>query len=179
VDRAGSLFSSEIGHFDWSRTRAFSLTRTGIILNIRGIESHGTVNPGPEERALGEAIREALLDLEDPATGRRPVREVVWRDALFAGPGLPELPHLIVRDWDPEYLLEDWRKVVPSDSVFSDPVLRTGSPRPSGFYCFSGAGLPDRLRSPRSRTLPEIAALLSDFLGDRDKSLPADLPQGS
>lgn len=179
VDRAGSLFSSEIGRFDWSRTRAFSLTRTGITLNIRGVEAHGTVNPGPEERALGEGIRQALLALEDPATGCRPVREIVWRDALFEGPGLPELPHLIVRDWDPEYLLEDWRKVVPSDPVFSDPVLRTGSPRPSGFYCFSGAGLPDRLRSPRSRTLPEVAALLSDFLGDQDRSLPAELPQGS
>ena len=179
VDRAGSLFSSEIGHFDWSRIRAFSLTRTGITLNVRGVESMGTVNPGPEERALGEVIRQELLALEDPATGRRPVREVVWREALFEGPGLPELPHLFVRDWDPEYLLEDWRKIVPSDPVFSDPVLRTGSPRPSGFYCFSGAALPDRLRSPRSRTLPEITKILTDFLGDQDPSLPVHLPQGS
>ena len=179
VDRAGSFFSSEIGHFDWSRTRAFSLTRTGITLNVRGVESLGTVNPGPEERALGESIRQELLALEDPATGRRPIREVVWRDALFEGPGLPELPHLIVRDWDPEYLLEDWRKVVPSGPVFFDPVLRTGAPRASGFYCFSGTGLPDRLRSPRSWTLPEIAAFLSDFLAPLDSSLPVKVPQGS
>lgn len=179
VDRAGSLISSEIGHFDWRRTRAFSLTRTGINLNVRGVESLGTVNPGPEERALGEALREELLSLEDPATGRRPVREVLWRESLFEGPGLPELPHLIVRDWDPEYLLEDWRKVSPSGPVFSEPTLRTGSPRVSGFYCFSGIGLPDRLRSPGSRTLPEIAALLSNFSGEQNLSHPALFPQGS
>jgi predicted AlkP superfamily phosphohydrolase/phosphomutase len=179
VDRAGSLISSEIGQFDWNRTRAFSLTRTGITLNVRGVESQGTVNPGPEERALGEALREELLALEDPKTGRRPIREVVWRETLFEGPGLSELPHLIVRDWDPEYLLEDWRKVVPSGSIFSDPVLRTGSPRTSGFYCFSGAGLPDRLRSPRSWTLPEISALLPEFLDNQNQSLSAQIPQGS
>ncbi len=179
VDRAGALFSSEIGLFDWSRTRAFSLTRTGIILNVRGVESNGTVNPGPEERALGEALRTELLALEDPATGRRPVREILWRESLFEGPGLPELPHLVIRDWDPEYLLEDWRKVSPSGPVFSDPVLRTGAPRPSGFYCFAGAGLPDRLRSPRPRTLPELAALLPRILDEEDPTLSAGSPQGS
>lgn len=179
VDRAGSLFSSEIGLFDWGRTRAFALTRTGITLNVRGVESAGSVNPGPEERALGEEIRHALRSLIDLGTGKFPVREVLWREELFSGPGLSELPHLVVRDWDPTYILEDWRKVAPSEEIFSDPAHRTGTPRSPGFYCFFGAGLPERLRPPLPRTLPEISEILTGFLEKGNLSLPVKAPQGS
>ena len=179
VDRAGSLFSSEIGLFDWGRTRAFALTRTGITLNVRGVESAGAVNPGPEERALGEEIRHALRSLIDLGTGKFPVREVLWREELFSGPGLSELPHLVVRDWDPTYILEDWRKVAPSEEIFSDPARRTGTPRSPGFYCFFGARLPDRLRPPLSRTLGEISCAIALLLDDKDHSFPVKAPQGS
>lgn len=167
LDRTGSLLSSEIGLFDWSRTRAFALSRTGITLNIRGVENQGMVNPGPEARALGEEIRLSLLSLIDPATGKPPVREVRWREELFEGPGLPEIPHLVLRNWDSGYELEDWRKVTPDGKIFSNPEGRTASPRGPGFYCLHGSGplsttLRGRqIRSSPFRTLPEIASFIS------------------
>lgn len=183
VDRTGSLLSSEIGLFDWSRTRAFALSRTGITLNVKGVESQGTVNPGPEERALGEEIREALLTLADPATGQSPLREVSWREELFGGPGLPELPHLVVHGHDPGYLFEDWRKASPSAPIFADPCDRTGSPGGPGFYCISGSGSFSssagnrRLALPRLRTLPEISAMIATVLDGELSSGPEVLSQ--
>ena len=170
VDRTGSLLSSEIGLFDWSRTRAFALFQTGITLNVKGVESQGMVNPGPEERGLGEEIRLSLLSLIDPTTGKAPVREVLWREDLFEGPGLPELPHLVLRNWDPGYVLEDWRKVATDGEIFSNPEGRTGSPRGPGFYCLHESGPSSttlharQVRSSPSRTLPEIASFISSAL---------------
>ncbi|MCL4486216.1 MAG: alkaline phosphatase family protein [Nitrospirae bacterium] len=179
VDRTGALLSSEIGLFDWGRTRAFALSRTGITLNVRGVESKGTVNPGPEERELGERIRRSLLDLVDPVTGKRPVREVMWREELFEGPGLPELPHLIVRDFEPDFSLEDWRNVSPGVAIFSDPLPRTGTPRSPGFYCFSGRPLPEALRLPRPLTLVELSGMILSALGTSPLPLSGEIPQGS
>lgn len=181
VDRGGSLLSSEIGQFDWSRTRAFALSRTGITLNIRGVESRGTVNPGPQSRALGEEIRKALLSLVDPETGRSPVGEVRWREDLFEGPGLPELPHLVIRGWDPGYLFEDWRNIASESPVFSDPLGRSGSPRETGFYCLFGSGaffekaLKRRLHLPRTRSLQEMTVLLANALDSDLSSDPESL----
>ena len=164
VDRAGSLLSSEIGHFEWNKTCAFSLTRTGIILNLREVEPSGTVAPGPDTRILGEKIRRELLDLEDSATGKRPIHEVSWREDCYEGIGLPELPHLLVRKWDSEYLLDDWRNIEPSAPIFSDSTERTGAPRSSGFYCFSGARIPNSLRSLRSQSIPEISKTIIELI---------------
>ena len=181
VDRSGSLLSSEIGQFDWGRTRAFALSRTGITLNIRGVESQGRVNPGPQSRALGEEIREALLSLVDPATGRSPVGEVRWREDLYEGPGLPELPHLVVRGWDPGYLFDDWRHATSDCPVFSDPRGRTGAPREGGFYCLFGAGsffekaLKRRLHLPRTRSLAEMTALVGHALDGEQTADPESL----
>ena len=137
IDRAGEPLSSEIGHIDWSRTRAFALTRTGIHLNVRGSEPRGILSPGREERSLGEEIISELKRLVDPENGLPVIRDVRWREELFDGPRTRELPHLIVSGWDGSYGIGDWRKTGSPGSVFSDPQDRTGSPVPSGFVCVS------------------------------------------
>lgn len=185
LDRTGSLLSSEIGLFDWGRTRAFALSRTGITLNVKGVESQGMVNPGPEARTMGEEIRKAILSLIDPATGKLPAKEVVWREEVFKGPGLPELPHLILRNWDSGYVLEDWRKVAPDGEIFSNPESRTGSPQGPGFYCLHGSGhfllgpRSSQLRSFPSRTLPEIVSFISSALDGKNSPSPDKISQPS
>ncbi|AFS53024.1 hypothetical protein [Leptospirillum ferriphilum] len=137
VDRAGEPLSSEIGHIDWSRTRAFSLTRTGIYLNVRGSEPRGILSPGKEERAFGEEIIRDLKRLVDPETRQPVIRDVRWREELFDGPRTRDLPHLIVSEWDTSYGIRDWRSLTDGGSVFSKPENRSGSPVSSGFVCLS------------------------------------------
>ncbi|EQD24130.1 MAG: hypothetical protein D084_Lepto4C00572G0001, partial [Leptospirillum sp. Group IV 'UBA BS'] len=108
-----------------------------------------------------------------------PVREVMWREELFEGPGLPELPHLIVRDFEPDFSLEDWRNVSPGVAIFSDPLPRTGTPRSPGFYCFSGRPLPEALRLPRPLTLVELSGMILSALGTSPLPLSGEIPQGS
>ena len=171
VERAGEPLSSEIGHIDWGRTRAFSLTRTGIYLNVRGSEPRGILSPGREERSFGEEIIHALKSLVDPDTRRPVIRDVRWREDLFDGPRIRDLPHLIVSEWDSSYGIRDWRGPVSGGAVFSDPGHRSGSPVPSGFVCLSDpSGL-----SPVSGTMKieHIAPAIRRILSSSGKKVPA------
>ncbi|MHB1286919.1 MAG: alkaline phosphatase family protein [Leptospirales bacterium] len=137
-DRMALPFSSEIGTVDWSNTRAFCLFQNGIHLNIRGLETLGTVPPGPEARNLGEKVIHSLLELRDPDTGQLVIHNVRWRDHLFEGPRLGELPHLILHDWNSSYQLADLEQARNSSSVFIRPVERDGVQKKEGFFILAG-----------------------------------------
>ena len=83
--------------------RAFSIpsnNMTGAIrINLKGREPAGLIEPGAEYEALRCQLREALLELEDPETGRRVVEWVARREELYAGPRADTLPDLFV-EWD-------------------------------------------------------------------------------
>ncbi len=172
IDRAGEPLSSEIGHIDWSRTRAFALTRTGIHLNVRGSESRGVLAPGREERSLGEEIIGELKRLVDPETRMPVIRDVRWREELFDGPRTGELPHLIVSGWDTSYGIGDWRTPSFEGSVFSEPGTRSGSPVPSGFVCLSDpSGV---FPTPGKLKIEHIAPAIRGILSSSRKLLPTE-----
>jgi len=67
-----------------------------IRLNLRGREPNGSVSPGAEEEAELALISEALLELEDPASGERIVREVLRASEVFGPERHPDVPDLMV-----------------------------------------------------------------------------------
>lgn len=172
AERAGEPLSSEIGHIDWTRTRAFALTRTGIYLNVRGTDPRGILRPGPEARALGEEIIRSLLELVDPETCRPVIRDVRWREQLFDGPRLAELPHLIVSAWDPAYGMGDWRMPDRPEEVLSAPRGRTGSPVRTGFLLLSDV-LPGFSFSG-SLSVARIAPAIRRLLDRENPALPPE-----
>ena len=157
LERIAPPFSSEIGLFDWSRTRAFSISKTGIHLNIRGLEPSGQVNPGPEARALGDEIIQALLELRDPHTGSPVIRNVCWRDQLYDGPRLADIPHLIVTDWDPGYTIAEFEQVRDRNGIFSETGERNGAPKKEGFFLMSGSGFPKGANLSEAISIFDIA----------------------
>lgn len=177
AERAGEPLSSEIGHIDWARTRAFALTRTGIYLNMRGTNPRGTLRPGTEARALGEDIIRSLKGLLDPETCQPVIRDVRWREHLYDGPRTGELPHLIVSEWDPSYKMGDWRMPEPEGEVFCDPRGRTGSPVRPGFLCLSGT-LPG-FSFPSPLSMARIAPGIRRILDRETAVFPPDNPPSS
>ncbi len=84
---------------DWARTRAYPLPTDleGLIrLNLQGREPDGTVAPGPEAGELLDEIKARLLELVEPESGERVVREVLRVDEVFPGRRRDRLPDLIV-----------------------------------------------------------------------------------
>jgi predicted AlkP superfamily phosphohydrolase/phosphomutase len=66
-----------------------------VVINVRGREKDGTVDPGTEYEELRTAIAQAALELTDPATGARLITAVHRREDLFEGPQITKLPDLI------------------------------------------------------------------------------------
>ena len=64
-------------------------------VNLQGREPRGTVAPGSYRQVI-EALRDDLLLLRNPATGRAAVREVVFSHDRFHGNRLDALPDVIV-----------------------------------------------------------------------------------
>jgi predicted AlkP superfamily phosphohydrolase/phosphomutase len=93
--RPGEEANDLLRRVDWARTRAYVLGLSGIYFNLKSREGQGIVGLD-EVPALGQTIAAGLCALVDPQTGQTPVRSVLSRDQVYAGPFADESPDLIV-----------------------------------------------------------------------------------
>jgi predicted AlkP superfamily phosphohydrolase/phosphomutase len=91
---------------EWSQTRVFAATFGRVFINLQGRQPEGTVSP-EEYHLLRERVRDILLNLTDPDTGRRVVQAAHWAEDLFHGPYLKQAPDLLI-EWDEELLGRSW-----------------------------------------------------------------------
>lgn len=94
-ERAGSLPRP----LESPHTRAIDIPNNrcgGVRLNLRGREPHGSIEPGAEERAVLEEIRQALYELEDPDSGERIIKEAITAEEAFGENRHPDIPDLMV-----------------------------------------------------------------------------------
>jgi predicted AlkP superfamily phosphohydrolase/phosphomutase len=121
---------------DWARTRAYTSvvsTGEGVSVNLVGREPHGTVDRRDYERVREEVAR-ALLEFEDPDTGKRPIGSVVRKEEVLSGPYLDRAPDLLLQP-APLYSLARARHLVaPADWL-------SGDHRPEGIYALAGPGI--------------------------------------
>ena len=81
---------------DWARTRAFALGLSGLYLNIKGREAHGTVAPAGAA-ALRQEIASQLRGLTHGDQADAPaVKQVYESDVVYRGPYKDHAPDLIV-----------------------------------------------------------------------------------
>jgi predicted AlkP superfamily phosphohydrolase/phosphomutase len=109
------LYTSMI---DWSRTRAFSSMSGGeeiIIVNLRGREPQGIVEPGEEYENLRSEIIAELEKLRDPR-GQRIVEKAYRREELYKGPYVELAP-------DIQFVTRDM-SILPRSDLFVDSVYR-------------------------------------------------------
>jgi predicted AlkP superfamily phosphohydrolase/phosphomutase len=89
---------------DWSRTRAFCKFGMGqIIINLKGREPLGIVEPGREYEELRKEIAEKLRTLCDPETGQEVNGRVFFREDIYHGPYFDEAPDLTFITGDSNY----------------------------------------------------------------------------
>ncbi|MGH9548485.1 MAG: hypothetical protein ACRD3W_03880, partial [Terriglobales bacterium] len=107
---------------------------------VKGRDLHGVVEPEDFEQVCGD-IREALLELTEPVSGRRVVKCVTVLKEEFDGPFLNQLPDLTVL----------WEQSFPWHSVHSPRFgtlrirqqdNRTGSHSDHGFLLMRGPDVP-------------------------------------
>jgi predicted AlkP superfamily phosphohydrolase/phosphomutase len=161
---------------DWSRTKAFAYGTFGnIVLNVRGREAHGIVEPGDEYERVRDLVAGRLLELRG-AGGEPIVAHVHRREDLFHGPEIGKVPDLLV-EFDHYAWLGKGNLTSRSDSLWDRIVIEgggdhayVGSHRHEGIVVLSG---PDVARgAPVGGELVDVAPTLLYLLGE---AIPADL----
>jgi predicted AlkP superfamily phosphohydrolase/phosphomutase len=161
---------------DWSRTRAFSYGTFGnIVLNVRGREQHGIVEPGDEYERVRDAVAARLLHLQGPG-GDRIVAQVHRREDLFHGPELAKVPDLLV-EFDRYAWLGKGNLKTRSESLWDEIEIEgggdhsyVGSHRHEGIVVLAGPAVAQG--APVGGELVDVAPTLLYLMGE---AVPADL----
>jgi predicted AlkP superfamily phosphohydrolase/phosphomutase len=135
----------DLSAVDWSHTRAFAYGDMGnIVINVRGREQHGIVEPGEEYERLCDEIAAQALEMTSPVTGERIVAAVHRREDLFEGPFLEKIPDLIIEFKDYAWMGKGNQKRAEAFVPITDehPYRgTTGSHRPDGLLALSGPSI--------------------------------------
>lgn len=167
------LFRWYRGGKGWKGWRAFAVPNndsTGAIrISVKGRDCNGIVEPGEADGLCGE-IRQALLDLIDPVSGRPVVKRVTILKNEFHGPFIDQLPDITVL-WDQSF---PWCSVhSPRFGTLQirQQDSRTGSHTDHGFLLMHGPGVcPGSLMTGHS--LYDIAPTILNYSGIE---VPGDL----
>lgn len=157
----------DLSGVDWSRTRAYSLGLAGIMLNIKGRESQGIVEPGGEAASIMDDIAGRLLGLEAP-DGRRPVKSVTSASDAYHGPYVGRAPDLVVGT-GPGFR-SSWHSVTGgtgTSTVHPNPYRWTGD------HCHDSSLVPGILASGAKLTGP---ASIRDIAPTVMRALGLDAP---
>jgi predicted AlkP superfamily phosphohydrolase/phosphomutase len=110
-------------------------------VNLKGRETNGIINPGPEYEALLDQLTADLATLKEPGDSGLPLVGQVYRGRdIYSGPFVDRAPDLV-------FSPRDWRFMVlgmgefPSTSWIGKSVNRTGHHRMEGIFFLSGPGI--------------------------------------
>lgn len=129
---------------DLDRTQAFAYGNFGnIVVNLRGREENGVVEPGAEYDTVRSGIAARLLELRSP-DGERIVRAVHRREDLFEGPAIEKVPDLIV-EFDEYAWLGKGNLSARTPTIWDEVQIEPGSSyayvgshRPEGIITLTG-----------------------------------------
>ncbi len=127
---------------DWPATRAYAMPLyanvTGVIVNLRGRQVDGCVEPGADYEAVRDAVLAAAAEWRDPFTGERLVRSAWRREALYHGEHTAQFPDVILA-LAPDYTVVP--TLPPRTVTPADPTDRTGDHRPEGIFLAYGPAI--------------------------------------
>jgi predicted AlkP superfamily phosphohydrolase/phosphomutase len=170
--------SYRLGEFsvvDWSRTRAFAYGTFGnVVINVRGRERSGIVEPGVEYERTRDEVAVKALGLQG-LNGERIVAAVHKREDLFDGPRLDRIPDLLIEfdeyAWLGRGTLKSrpasiWDEISPPGGAES----YVGSHRHNGIFALAG---PSARRGQVARaSILDVAPTLLYVLGE---AIPTNL----
>ena len=174
--RERAYSSTDWSAIDWAQTRAFSYGTFGnLVVNVRGREAHGIVEPGADYERTRDELTDRALELTSPE-GERIVAQVHRREDLFHGSELDRIPDLLIEFRDYRWLGKGNLKS--SSSEFWDRIeiepgsehSYVGSHRHEGIVALAGPACAAGIELQAEIT--DVAPTALYLLGE---AIPADL----
>jgi predicted AlkP superfamily phosphohydrolase/phosphomutase len=166
---------------DWPRTRAFSYGSFGsVVINLRGRERDGVVEPGEEYERLRDEIAARAAELRSP-DGEEMVAAVYKREDLFDGPELEKIPDLLIEFHDYRWLgkgnFTSRPDLAEPGSIWDEIELEpgsnhayVGSHRREGIFALAGPSATQGART--SIGIEDVAPTVLYLLGEK---IPVEL----
>jgi len=156
---------------DWSRTRAYAKTGTGqIVINLRGREPDGIVEPGAVYEALSKEIRDKLSRLRDPESNAEVEADIRLREELYHGPYFEEMPDISFLPMTSKYLAVNLSGFT-TNQVFSDNRILSGNHYQQGVFMARG----DAFRKGAAVEGMQIVDIAPTILYLMGKPVPEDM----
>jgi len=152
--------------FDWSQTKACSMTAGSNGIYIRVADKPGQFGTHPENyRALRAEIQQGLLAVRSPTTGKPVVEKVLTREEAFSGDcsGMAPDLTLVLRD-------HGFVSVLRSNAVVKERREIVGTHHPEGIFIAAGPSIKHGVQLP-SLSILDVAPALLYSLG---LSVPVD-----
>ena len=145
---------------DWSKTRAYSSFSGGediVLINLKGREPEGIVEPGAEYEALREEIIEKVVQMK-AADGAKIIARAFKREDLWEGEQLHVAPDIqcVTKETACNMSPHPLHSVVAEPAVEGRPAMH----RTQGVYGWEGAGI----KKGERVTGPQIADMASTML---------------
>lgn len=140
----------------WRKTRAYALGINGLYVNLRGREGKGIVRPGAEYEGLVSELSTRLLDLKDPDTGERPIKEIYRANDVYHGKETVNAPDLVI-GYRRGYRCSDQSAL----GEISGDVISLNLSKWSGDHCMAPGEIPGVLVTNRPLRVGDPR--LSDF----------------
>jgi predicted AlkP superfamily phosphohydrolase/phosphomutase len=155
---------------NWTKTVAYNVGINALYLNLKGREKFGIISESQTEQFL-DRIRDQLLDLRDPNTGKKAVSNArivparVKKDNPFA-------PDLII-GWNRGYRTS-WDSVL---GGFSAQVFQDNNDKWSGDHCIDPDLVPAVLfcNKPMQKDRPSLVDITATILAEYGVPLPAHM----
>lgn len=145
---------------DWERTTAFATSNSGPLFLNRTSSTNGHAR-GYD--SLREGLSQALMAVEEPATGERVFSRVYRREEIYHGPALPEAPDLVADHYDSTCDL-----VVDNDPgtfCFVNRRNRFGDHSRNGIFVLSGPDFVQRNGERYRASIMDLPATLLHLYG--------------
>jgi predicted AlkP superfamily phosphohydrolase/phosphomutase len=150
---------------DWSRTKAYSMGNYGqILVNLKGREPQGCVNPGAEYEEVLNTLTERLYNLVDPESGERIVERVFRREEVYSGEYVEGAADLMFLTKDMQYKalgLSDFN----SPRVLEPVYGCTGNHRMNGILALRGKKVIREGTMIEGATIQDLAPTILYTLG--------------
>ena len=149
---------------NWKHSKVFPLPSdfTGALrINLAGREPEGIVHEGKEYDDICLEIENNFLQLVNPNTGKKAVKEVIKVRDLYSGKYINDLPDIIIK----------WEGKDPINSLYSPrigtvtgelPDKRTGAHQTYGFIIANGTNIKS-LKELEERNIMDIAPTILHF----------------
>ena len=146
----------------WRKTRAYALGINGLYVNMRGREGKGLVRPGAEYEELLDELASRLLDLRDPDTGARPIKQVYRASEVYHGDETADAPDLVI-GYRRGYRCSDQSAL----GELGEDVISLNLSKWSGDHCMAPDEIPGILVTNRALRVgdPRIADFPATILG--------------